>query len=64
MIYYLALFLLVVFSLAEFCGIQKIFAVKKHSLDKIIFIYIAFFLFCIAAFRYKTGKRLDGVYFF
>ena len=65
MVYYIALFLLVLFSLAEFCGIQKIYAVKKYSLDKIIFIYIAFFLFCIAAFRYKTGRDWTGyIYYF
>lgn len=65
MVYYIALFLLVLFFLAEFCGIQKIYAVKKYSLDKIIFIYIAFFLFCIAAFRYKTGRDWTGyIYYF
>lgn len=65
MIYYFSLFLLVIFSFAEFCGVKKIYAVKNCSFDKIAFIFISFLLFCIAAFRYKTGRDYTGyIYFF
>lgn len=38
---------------------------KQLGVDKIAFIYIAFLLFCIAAFRYETGRDWEGyTYFF
>ncbi|MBD5442456.1 MAG: EpsG family protein [Treponema sp.] len=65
MIYYTILTFLILFSLLEFCGIGKMYVCKQLGVDKIAFIYIAFLLFCIAAFRYETGRDWEGyTYFF
>lgn len=56
MIYIFILCVLIFFSLLEFSDFKELYAVKKLSLDKIVFVFTAFLMFCIAAFRYKTGR--------
>lgn len=51
-------------SLLEFSGLDKIYVVKKLSLNKVIFIYSAIFLCFIAAFRFHTGRDWSHYTFF
>lgn len=60
MIYIFILCVLIFFSLLEFCDFKDLYAVKNFPLDKIVFVFIAFLMFLIAALRYETGRDWQG----
>ena len=66
MLYFSILFVLFLFSVFEFFNSYKLSCVevKFLSFNKVVYIYISFFLFFIAAFRYKTGRDWQEYMFF
>lgn len=71
MLYFIILILLAFFAITEMCGCKKLDVSNplnrriSLTLDKILFIYIAFILMMLCSLRYQTGRDWKNyIYFF
>lgn len=59
-VWYLVLALLFIFSIFEVCGQKNVLVARNVSFDSIVFFYLAFFLFLLAALRFETGRDWEN----
>lgn len=59
-IWYFVLMLLFVFSIFEVCGQKNVLVVQNVSFNSVVFFYLSFFLFLLAALRFETGRDWEN----